>query len=81
MLILPQRLMMIQTYLSSMENTPHGYKDNGEPDILITSGSQKSYQRFAIWMEKQRENARKEHEMKHVTQEQIEFFKNKQIYK
>jgi hypothetical protein len=64
-----------------MENVPHGFKDNGEPEILITSGSQKSYKRFAKWKEKQRESDRIEHEMKHVTQEQIEFFKNKQIYK
>jgi len=63
-----------------MENTPYGHKDNGEPDILITSGSQKSYQRFAIWMEKQRESARKEHEMKHVTQEQIDYFRSKNLY-
>ncbi len=63
-----------------MENTPFGYKDNGEPDILITSGSSKSYERFAKWKEKQRESDRIEHEMKHVTQEQIEFFKSKQIY-
>ena len=63
-----------------MENTPFGYKDNGEPDILITSGSSKGYERFAIWAEKQRESDRIEHEMKHTTQEQIEFFKSKQIY-
>jgi len=63
-----------------MENIPYGFKDNGEPDILLTSGSQKSYQRHAIWAEKQRENARKEHEMKHVTQEQIDYFRSKNLY-
>ena len=63
-----------------MENTPFGYKDNGEPDILITSGSSKGYERFAIWAEKQRESDRIEHEMKHVTQEQIDYFRSKNLY-